>query len=185
MVLAPVISVGMARVLVPVSSEPRGRILSIVVGAVLLVLALVGSASTWRTPAEWRDLHEAAEAVRSVVPADRLVVAPEALLFAADRRGCRLETTPRAARRASGEWGGRLDDPEDPLALVEFYRARGATFLADLRSGPSSGPDTPRARLRRAARHRYRVMIDRPEVFVVELVPDEARPRGSPHDLPK
>ena len=55
-------------------------------------------ASTWRTPAEWNDLEAAASTVETTVPRDAWIVAPEALLFQADRRGCRMEWTTPAVR---------------------------------------------------------------------------------------
>ncbi|MEW4569883.1 glycosyltransferase family 39 protein [Tautonia sp. JC769] len=178
MVLAPVLSVGIARSLIAVARSKLGRLWATALGLLLVGMAAIGSRSTWQTPSEWRALGSAAEQVRRVVPADRWLVAPEALLFAADRRGCRLEITPRSARRAAGEWGGQLENPDDPLALVAFYQGRGAAFLADL--GPegsheSAGPR--RASLRRLARKHYRIVIDRPDVFVAELVP---KPKPKP-----
>lgn len=179
-VLAPVVSVGIARLLVAAATEKLGARLAITLGVALVCLALIGSASTWQTPPEWRDLERAAAAVRRIVPPDRLVVAPEALLFSADRRGCRMEHSPNAAQRASGEWGGRLNDPDDPLALIEFYRNRGAEFFADL--GPHFGDSAePRRSLtRQEARIHYRVLLDRPDVFVIELLPSPASD-GAPH----
>ncbi|WP_169974831.1 ArnT family glycosyltransferase [Tautonia rosea] len=171
MVLAPVLSVGIARSLLALARAQGGRRWAAVFGAVFVGMAAIGSSSTWRTPAEWQALDEAAEEIRRVVPADRWLVAPEALLYASDRRGCRLETTPRSAQRAAGEWGGRLGMPDDPLALVEFYRSRGAAFLADLVPEDADGSEPRLALLRRLAREQYHVLIDRPDVFVVELVP--------------
>jgi hypothetical protein len=182
MVLAPVASAGIARALSRVASSPRGGPrLAGVVGAGLLAMSAIASASTWRTPVEWQGLREASRAVRSIVPEGGLVVAPEAILFEAGRRGCRLELPPEAARRAAGEWGGRLDDPGDPLALVEFYRSRGASFLADLGPGEGADPDPLRAAFFRAARARYRVRVDRPGAFVAELVPGPDLDHGASH----
>jgi hypothetical protein len=178
-VLAPAASVGIARVIVEIA-ENWGVRWAVPIGSAFLVIAVAGSASTWRTPAEWQGIRPASEAVRGVVPPDRLLIAPEALLFEADRRGCRLEVSPSGARRAAGEWGGRLDDPHDPIALVEFYRGRGAAYLADL--GPEADPasDPRRAGLREAARSLGRVLLDRPDVFAVELAPHPLD-EGTPH----
>ncbi|QDV33027.1 ArnT family glycosyltransferase [Tautonia plasticadhaerens] len=183
MVLAPVFSVGIARALAAILARGRGGPRTAgAAGAALLAMSAAVSGSTWRTPVEWRGLAEAAEAVRRVVPEGALVVAPEALLYSADRRGCRLELPPEAARRAAGEWGGRLDAPADPLALVEFYRARGASFLAGPGAGAGADPDPRRAAFFRAARARYRVRVDRPGAFVAELVPGPDPDDGaSPH----
>jgi len=91
------------------------------------------------------------------------VVAPEALLFASDRRGCRMEYTGPAAQRAAGEWGETLNG-EGSLALVEFYRAHGARFVADL------GSDDPmRLAFHDAIRRRYKVLVDRPALVLAVL----------------
>ena len=92
--------------------------------------------STWRTPPEWIDLDGRAELVRELVPPGTWLVAPSRCLFQADRRGCRLEFTGPAARRAAAEWG-EADSPEiaGPLDLIEFYRRRGARYVADVGAG--------------------------------------------------
>ncbi len=140
-----------------------GRAGAVAVGLAFASLAAAQSVSTWRTPREWVDLPAAAEVVRSRVPSDALLVAPEALLFEADRRGCRLEFTSSASKRAAGEWGGVID-PADPLALVAFYQTQGARFVADL--GPDDG-DPLRQVWRAAIRARYSVLVDRPDVVLL------------------
>jgi len=180
LVLAPVVSVGIARSLVALAERPRdnpaastptrrgGRLVASGLGAFLLAISMAQSASTWRTPAEWSGLEAAGRAVDRLLPPDAWVIAPEALLWAADRRGCRLELKPSSAERAASEWGGRLANPEDPLALVDFYRARGARYLADLTTGEPTGR---RRALHQAVRARDRVLIDGPVVFLAELKP--------------
>jgi hypothetical protein len=171
LVLAPLAAVGVGRALAGLAgSQPA---LAAGVGCALIGLALVQSRSTWQTPAAWRTLPEAARAVGSVVPPGALVVAPEALLYTADRRGCRLELSASGARRAAGEWGSTLDTPgEDhhPLALVEFYQARGARFVA-LPGVPEDGcpADPLHLALQEAIRHRYNVLIDCPDVLIAAL----------------
>jgi hypothetical protein len=164
--IAPVASVGAARGLAALSRHGlRGRAAAGALGIGLAGLSGLFAASTWRTPGEWSSLREAAREVQGHVPPGALVVAPEALLFEADRKGCRLELTRRAARRASGEWGGALDDP-GLLDLVEFYRARGAGYFADV------VPDEPggeRLALHEAVRRRYNVVVDRPGVLIARL----------------
>lgn len=163
--VAPVAAVGVARSLAAVGRHGvRGRWAAAATAAVFLGSCGLFAASTWRTPDEWKGLGASAAAVRSRVPADAWVVAPEALLFAADRRGCRLEFTRPAARRAAGEWGEALDD--GPLALVEFYRTKGARYFADVAPVPT-GPD--RRALHAAVRRRYNVLIDRPGVLIAAL----------------
>ena len=166
MTLAPAASVGIARALASVSgASPGNRRWAWALGLATLGMGVAASVSTWRTPVEWAALEEAAASIRANLPPEAIVVAPEALLFAADRRGCRWEPTPSAASRAAGEWGGRLEDPDDPIALVEFYRSRGADALAILTTG--TGPDP----LRRLAKQRYRVLAERPGFLLVALEP--------------
>ncbi len=95
-------------------------------GSSFLALCLIQSASTWRTPVEWASLDEAAHELASLTTEDQLVIAPEALLYYAGRRGFRLEFDPAACRRAAGEWGGSLEPFEEvgPLGLTEFYLCR-------------------------------------------------------------
>ncbi len=102
------------------------------------------------------------------------LVAPEALLFAADRQGCRLEFGRPAAVRAAGEWGEHLAS-EGPLALVEFYRARGARYVADV----GAGGDPARLALHEAIRRRYNVLEDRPGVLLADLSFPQEAPDGT------
>ena len=138
-------------------------------GLALFGLSALQTASTWRTPPEWASLPEAAASVRAHVPPNSRLIAPEALFFAADRKGCRLEFGPGPSARAAGEWGGTLDRG-DPLALLEFYRGRGARFVVEV-------GDPRNAAWREAVRRRYAVIDDRPGVFLADLegVPDAPR----------
>jgi hypothetical protein len=144
-------------------------------------LCVAYSASTWTTPVEWRSLPEAADLVRSHTPRSALVVAPEALIFASDRRGCRVEYTAPAARRAAGEWGDpRSNAVDGPIALVEFYRLEGADFFVDVVPAQT---DPRRLALHEAVRRRYNVVVDLPGVLIASLkVPNEvvAHGQGSP-----
>ena len=147
--------------------------------AIAMALAFLGlsawqSASTWRTPPEWASLPAATASIGAHVPPEAMLVAPEALLFAADRPGCRLEFGPVPSARAAGEWGGTLDG-DGPTALLEFYKGRGARFVADV----GDAADDPQKRAwREAVRRKYSVVDDRPGVFLADLegVPD-APPR--------
>lgn len=169
--VAPLAAVGVGRALSELA-DCRGRCFAVAASACLMALSLVQSSSTWRTPAEWSGLAGAAEAIRGHVPEQEWVVAPEALLFASDRRGCRLEWGERAAARAAGEWGGELEGT-DPLALIEFYRARGARFVADV----AAEGDPTRLALHDAVRRRYNVLVDRPGVLLAAL----SEPKDAPH----
>ncbi len=161
--LAPVAAVGVARSIEKLAR--KGHALAGLVAAALLILCFVQARSTWRTPDEWQALGPAAQAVSTIVPPEAWVAASEALLFHADRRGCRMEWTGAAATRAAGEWGG---DPavESSLDLLEFYRSRGARFFADLGSRDA---DLGRKGLHDAVRRRYKVIVDSPEVIIADL----------------
>lgn len=165
--LAPIVAVEVGRGLVDLAGRGRrGKAVAAALGAGLIAFSGFQVRATWRTPEEWAGLPEAAEAVRThVSPAD-WVVAPEALLFASDRRGCRLEYARGPAIRAAGEWGGALGT-NNPLALVEFYRVRGAAFVADV--GIMDPGDPVRLALHDAIRRRYNVLVDRPGVLIAAL----------------
>jgi hypothetical protein len=172
--LAPVVAVGVAKALVGLAGQGgTSRRVAAALGLGLLALDAAASASTWRTPSEWRTLAEATDVVRARVPADAWLAAPEALLFAADRRGCRVEYSAAAARRAAGEWegapgslGAEVRAVDGPAALVEFYRRRGARFFADV---APEATDPKRMALHEAVRRRYNVLVDRPGVLLVAL----------------
>lgn len=145
-----------------------GRQRVMVAGVLALVaMGLIQARSTWRTPDEWAGLDAASRTVAQATGGEDWVVAPEALLFASDRRGCRLEWTEPAARRAAGEWGEAdsraIRGPED---LVAFYRDHGARYFADL---GDRRDDPRRMALHDAVRRRYKVIVDRPEVIIADL----------------
>ncbi len=148
------------------------------VGGMMLAMLTIASfwqfKGTFETPREWASLQEAAEAVQRFVPRNALLVAPEALLYASDRRGCRLEFDPNSANRAAREWGETIR-PGDGSSLVEAYQRHGAGYLADL--GPATGF---RAQLRAEVRRKSAVLVDRPCVFVVKL--DKMIPSGKRKD---
>jgi hypothetical protein len=163
--LAPMVTAGLGRALVKLAERRRG--LAWATAAVLLVTSALLTRSTWQTPAEWKDLETAARNVREVVPSGAWLVAAEPLLFQADRRGCRLEFTARAAARAAAEWGeADSTDIAGPLDLIEFYRHRGARYVADV--GPEPDDDRRKA-LHEAIRRRYKVLVDRASVIIADL----------------
>jgi 4-amino-4-deoxy-L-arabinose transferase-like glycosyltransferase len=166
--LAPLAAVGVGSALAGTASG-LGPGWSRAIGAGFVVLALVQGSSTWKTPPEYRGLRAARDAIDRVAPRGELIVASEALLYHAGRRGCRLEMGPAACRRAAGEWRGVLD-AADPLALVEFYRGQGARYLADL---AAAEVEPARRALHQAIRRRYRVVHDGGGMLVAELVPKE------------
>jgi hypothetical protein len=169
--LAPAVAAGAGRGLARLAGQGGGgRALAAALGVGLAALSLVQARSTFDTPVEWSGLAAAARAVDRVVPADAWLVAPEALLHASGRRGCRLEADRRSAARAAGEWGASLPESGDPAAaLVELYRARGARFFADV-GDPAAG--RLREPLHEAIRRRYHpVWADEPGCLLVELNP--------------
>ncbi|HEY2159456.1 MAG TPA: hypothetical protein VGH33_27770, partial [Isosphaeraceae bacterium] len=173
LVLAPSAAGGVGIALTELAARSR-RAAAIAVTA-LLLLGLVQSRSTWVTPAEWRDAPELGALVSRHVPPDRVVIAPEAVIYLGDRRGCRLEWNAVSVRRAANEWrplpAFTGDSPSD---LVAFYRRHaGARFFADLDNVPS---DSPRGRLHQALRRdaEVRIIEDHPGRFLlVEFVDPE------------
>jgi hypothetical protein len=133
--------------------------------AALVLLCVVLARSTWRTPPEWTGIDLAGRVVAATVPRDCWIAAPEALLYQADRRGCRMEWTAAGASRAAGEWGGERD-VASPLELIEFYRQRGARYFADL-GDRAAGPH--RKGLHDSVRRRYKVIVDLPEIIIADL----------------
>jgi hypothetical protein len=163
---APLVGVGIARALVDLAGQGRaGRMVGVVLGAGLLSLAIAQTASTWKTPPEWAGLDRVADAVQRHVPRNALVVAPEAVLYAADRHGCRLEFDNAGSRRAAGEWGGSLEHGSGE-ELVNFYRDHGASFVADLTGSTLS---KRRQALHAAIRERYTVLVDQSGVLLARL----------------
>ena len=129
LLLAPVVAVGIGRALDRVALK-HGAI-AVAVASALLLLCGYQVRSTWWTPLEWNDLEGAARTVSRRVPRDAWVVAPEALLFQADRRGCRMEWTTPAARRAQpkskwsrtrGRWTARSSGILSPAGRTIFRR---------------------------------------------------------------
>ena len=112
---------------------------------------------------------------RTTTPADAWVIAPEALLFQADRRGCRLEWTPSAVRRAAGEWGAEERGPE-PARTGRILPTPGARYFADLGDRQA---DPRRMALHDGVRRRYKVIVDRPEVIIADLVVAEMNPHAN------
>jgi len=164
MIVAPIAAVGVGRALERLLEYHKAG--AIAVAAALVLLCSMQVRSTWRTPEEWNDLEAAANIVKTTVPRGVWIAAPEALLFQADRRGCRLEWTRTAVERAAGEWGTE-QHVENPLDLLAYYRRRGARYFADLES---KGADPRQKGLHEAVRRRYKVIVDRPEVIIADLV---------------
>ena len=125
--LAPVAAVGVGRALDRLAgTTARG---AVAVAAALLLLC-------WRSgPLDLADSCRVERpGGRGRAPsrrpsrADAWVAAPEALLFQADRRGCRMEWTTPAVRRAAGEWGTE-HDVESPLDLHRLLSPPGCPLF--------------------------------------------------------
>jgi Dolichyl-phosphate-mannose-protein mannosyltransferase len=174
LILAPAVAAGIGRGWTMLVQWRRG--LGWGVGLVFVFSSAFLSRSTWQTPPEWEHLEAAARLVQDVVPKGAWLVASEPLLYQADRRGCRLEFTPRAAARATAEWPrtgvGRI---EGPLDLIDFYRTKGARFVADL---APDRDDEQRKALHEAIRRRYKVRVDRSFVLIAELNSSEISGHG-------
>jgi len=153
----------------------RSRRVAALGGLALLLLCAIQARSTWRMPADWVGLQSAAGIVATIVPPEDWIASPEALLYEADRRGCRMEWTAAAARRAAGEWQAALR-VETPAALLEYYREQGARYFADL---GHAGDDPRRMALHEFVRRRYKVIVDHPAVIVADLVNSEIRPHAN------
>ncbi len=176
--LAPGVAVGAARVLVgwECPNVTRYRMMGgappvrLVVWGALVGLSAWLTRSTWQTPAEWRGLESAARTIDAHVSRDAGLIATEAVLYAADRRGYRLETTPGSIQRAVGEWGrnspAKLATPE---GLVGWYHEQGAQYLADV-GDPGEGRRRGWVKPFRVSP--YRVLVDRPGLFLVKLPED-------------
>jgi hypothetical protein len=164
LILAPVAAVGIGLCLDQLLARRRALALSFF--TTLALSSCVFVRSTWQSPVEWAELPAAARAIQRAVPPASLLASSEAILFESDRRGCRMEWTEAAARRAAAEW--RMPQPvHSPLELLALYRAQGARYFADL-GGRAAGAQ--RKVLHDAIRRRYKVIVDRPEVIICDLV---------------
>jgi 4-amino-4-deoxy-L-arabinose transferase-like glycosyltransferase len=167
LILAPAAAAGVGRGWVRLWKWNRG--LAWLVCCILIAADILFARSTWQTPPEWREIQFAARRVAEAVPSEAWLVAPEPLLYQADRLGCRLEFTASAAQRAAAEWGkGTALSIEGPIELIAFYEGQGARFVADVSSAPD---DARREALHEAIRRRYKVLIDDQSVIVAELAP--------------
>jgi len=193
LVVGPLVAVGVARTLVLIAVQGRrGRLAAVGLGSLFLLLCGYQSASTWQSPPGWVSLRESAAEIAARVPRDSLLIAPEAVLYYADRSGYRLEFSPAAARRASGEFGRPLAIDQvaaDPMALVDFYATEpdqhrpanrigpptpiyGTSFRADFVADIGSVVDDERRIAWRDALRRRpgtRILLDRPTLILAEI----------------
>lgn len=163
--LAPVVAVGFGRGLVQIARHGAfGKTIALLIGCLFFGMSIRQSLATWRTPAEWLPIAATAEKLQRRAGPNDLLVAPEALIFAADRKGCRLEHEPLAVARAAAEWGAVIER-NDAAGLTDFYANNGARWFADV-----FDPDLdPRADLHESLRRRYSVVEDTPGSLVVDL----------------
>ena len=191
LVVAPLAALGVARTLRAVErSGWAGRLAAPVLGVLLVGLSGWQAASTWRTPIEWEAAPLIAERI-PIIP-NWVLVAPEAVLYYAERGGFRLEFSPEAVRRATGEWGTPIPLDQataDPMALVDFYERQvqggltvGQPALSKMIAASQSrrimvidvgpvGGDPRRSAWRAALRNRPQAKIwtDLPTLIMVEL----------------
>ncbi|MDX2036499.1 MAG: glycosyltransferase family 39 protein [Isosphaeraceae bacterium] len=139
------------------------RVVAILAGTAFAALSLVQTRAVWTTPAEWLPLSSAGRMIAESTEPSAILIAPEALIYAADRRGCRWEWEPNAVRRAAAEWrSSRSQTVVDAPGLLDFYRTEaGATHFADLQVEPLA-PDRRRLHQALRAEGRHRVVIDEP-----------------------
>jgi len=154
------------------SIRSRSRWIAVLVIVVLVGLGLFQSRSTWHTPDDWRDAQALAGSIRTHTSHSN-IIAPEALLYLGDRRGCRLEYDTEGARRAANEWRPSPRYTEvDPAELVNFYRREsGARYFADL--APRID-DATRIRLHQRVRNdpRSRILDDQPGRYLLVIFDD-------------
>jgi hypothetical protein len=171
--LAPVSAVGVGRAVVHLAwlGKPR-RCAAAAAAIALVVLSLIQAASTWQTPPMWSSLLEAAAVVRAHVSSSELLIAPEALLYYADRRGFRIEYDSAAVARVARELGDRtilnLGRDAQALDLIALYQERGAHYFADV-IGPFEGPKRKALHeaIREKVNSRLEVLVDRPDVVLI------------------
>jgi hypothetical protein len=104
--------------------------------AIGLAVALLGSnclacRSTFRDPAEWRNVTRAAQQVQAIVPQGALVAAHSSVLFYADRRGFTFAYGPDEIDYLFGTWG-KSELETTPEQLLDFYRRQGARYFVEL-----------------------------------------------------
>ena len=170
--LAPAISVGYGTIAVAIAGR-WGAVSAAGLASAFLLCAAMQARSTFETPEEWRGVRAAAAIVQRRTSPGELVVASEAFLYYCDRRGCRLETEPRAVERAAGEWRA-AEKVTEPSALVALYRSRGARWFADR---PSEARGAAHRALHAAIRAGYIVLNDSGELLLADL----SRTRGPAH----
>ena len=193
MVMAPLVAVGVARTLVTIGRrDVWGQVVAWGLGSFFLLMSGYQSAPTWRDPPEWRSIQESGSRILLQLGRIRPLIAPEAVLYYSDVPGYRLEFSPEAVRRASGEFGDPIPVEQatsDPMALVNFYASchnpgdfearfgspvgsnRGGVpprFVADI--GSVAG-DSRRIAWRAAlrVRPRTRILVDEPDLILAEL----------------
>ena len=110
----------------------------------LLSSCIYHARGTWSTPPEWLQFRERGQQLARAIPQDALVIGREAVLYAADRRGMRMERDPEAIRRARGEWGPTAFQPEaTPSGLVSWYHGQGARYYAEMADPRGVTPEFP------------------------------------------
>lgn len=139
--IAPLAAIGAA-----VGCELLHRVLRSVSGSGFAATAigftiagLLGSGSyiarsTYSTPTEWRHVTAAAAALQRVTSAQAVVAAHASVLFYADRRGYPVAWSAADVAMLLAKVGEHRDMPM-AADLIEAYRRRGATYVAEVDGG--------------------------------------------------
>ena len=114
-----------------------------------LMLTLLGTSiyharTTWTTPPEWVQFQERGLKLGQAIPGDALMIGREAVIYAANRRGMRMEWNPAAVKRALGEWGVEMkQEKATPAKLISWYHLRGARYFAEMADPRGPTPEFP------------------------------------------
>lgn len=181
--LAPVSAVFIARALGAVFHAPLsdrlyvgGRPAAAALALALLSCNFLACRSTFRTPAEWSHVTEAAQAARQCTPPGALVASHSSVLFYADRRGFATVYAPHEIQYSFRTWG-QTTSYANPVELLEFYRHHGADYLVELLG---TGRELDNPGFFGYIRQRYQVVREVPGKYLVIAL---GRKNGR-HDMP-
>jgi 4-amino-4-deoxy-L-arabinose transferase-like glycosyltransferase len=167
---APVAAVFAARAIRAIGQAPLGGRLYLggrAIAALSLVLyfgaSMVACASTYRVPAEWNHVLDAAHAARTVTEPDALVAGHSSVLFYADRRGFTFAYGPDEIEYLFGTWGKRPAEAS-PMELLDFYRGQGADYFVELLG---TNREHSNREFFERVRQRFQVVAESPGQFMV------------------